>query len=93
MNQSAATSMRGSISRAFVTLPQGQLRFYDAILEAARSGAAPGTIIGIDEDGLRIALDGATLLVRRVRLDPDPKKIVPSDAAASGIISVGQRLS
>jgi methionyl-tRNA formyltransferase len=78
---------------AFVTLPQGQLRLYDAILEAARPGAAPGTITGIDEDGLRIALEGATLRVGRVRLDPDPKKIVPSDAAASGIIGVGQRLS
>jgi methionyl-tRNA formyltransferase len=67
---------------AFIALPAGHLRLYDAILEDTRPAAAtaPGTITALDSEGLRIALDSATLLVRRVRLEPSPKKIAPSEA-------------
>jgi hypothetical protein len=46
-----------------------------------RDAANPsGTITALDSDGLHIALDRATLLVRRVRLEPSPKKVAPSEA-------------
>jgi methionyl-tRNA formyltransferase len=81
---------------AFITMPAGQLRLYDAILQDATAdtrpaaATAPGTIIALDSEGLRIALDTATLLVRRVRLEPSPKKIAPTEAG--DLLRIGQRL-
>jgi methionyl-tRNA formyltransferase len=62
-----------------------QIRFYEAQLEdLPRRGAPtpPGTILGIDRQALRIALDQAILLVRRIRVEPAPGKISPSEAQA-----------
>jgi methionyl-tRNA formyltransferase len=81
---------------AFITMPAGQLRLYDAILQDATAdthpaaATAPGTIIALDSEGLRVALDTATLLVRRVRLEPSPKKIAPTEAG--DLLRPGQRL-
>jgi methionyl-tRNA formyltransferase len=78
---------------AFATLAGVRLRLYDATLEAERPAAQPGTILGVDSSGLRLALDGATLLVRRVRLEPSPKKGPPAELAATGALRVGDRLA
>lgn len=77
---------------AFVTFAGRRLRLYDALLEAGAPGAAPGTIIGIDREGMKIALDGASMLVRRARFDPSPKKIAPAELAAANEIAAGARL-
>lgn len=74
---------------AFATLAGQRLRLYDAILEAAPPAARPGTILSNDAAGLRLALDGATVLVRRVRLEPSPKKVSPVEVAA---LRVGDHL-
>jgi methionyl-tRNA formyltransferase len=77
---------------AAYALVKGQpLHLYDAVLEPARPDSQPGTILGLDADGLRIALDGATLLAGRVRLEPNPKKIAPRELAAS-VLCPGDRL-
>jgi len=76
---------------AFITLPAGQLRLYDTILEDSRTANPPGTITVLDSEGMRIALDSATVLVRRVRLEPSPKKIAPAEAA--DLLRPGQILS
>jgi methionyl-tRNA formyltransferase len=54
---------------AFV-LAQGQrLRLFDAWLEPAARAAEPGTVLSIDGEALRLALDGGVLRVARVRGD------------------------
>src|SRR5579863_9498364 len=77
---------------AFAMLAQRRLRLYDALLEADRGAAAPGTILDIDRDGMRIALRDASMLVRRARFDPDPKKVAPAELAAANELAVGARL-
>jgi methionyl-tRNA formyltransferase len=72
---------------------EGQLRLYDALIEEQKSDAAPGTIVSIDATGMRIALKGATVVVRRVRFDPSPKKVAPAELAASGELTASTRLS
>jgi methionyl-tRNA formyltransferase len=78
---------------AFALLGGQQLRLYDAILAAAPAAGAvsPGTILELDAAGLRVALDGGTLLVRRVRLEPSPKKIPPAELDAALGIRPGHR--
>ncbi|HXR23838.1 MAG TPA: methionyl-tRNA formyltransferase [Candidatus Binataceae bacterium] len=75
---------------AFATLAGQRLRLYDGILEAEPPGARPGTILSNDAAGLRLALAGASLLVRRVRLEPSLKKVPPGELAA---LRVGDHLS
>lgn len=72
---------------AFGLIGGQQLRLYDAELEAAAAADAPGTIVDLDAHGLRIAVDGGTILVRRVRLEPNPKKIPPAELGAGEVRS------
>jgi len=51
-------------------------------------GAPPGSVLAVDEGGMRVALDGGTLAVERVRVD-DGKKV----AAAESGLAAGERLS
>jgi methionyl-tRNA formyltransferase len=78
---------------AFALIGGQQLRLYDAILEAAPAAgaASPGAILDLDAAGLRVALGGASLLVRRVRLEPSPKKIPPAELEAASGIGPGNR--
>jgi methionyl-tRNA formyltransferase len=78
---------------AYAMADARQLRLYDATIEAEKSDAAPGTIVSIDAAGMRIALNGATVVVRRVRFDPSPKKVAPAELAASGELKAATRLS
>lgn len=78
---------------AFATLAGRRLRLYDATLKAGGGASAPpGTVLAIDRDGMRIALHDASLLVRRARFDPSPKKVAPGELAAAGEIAAGARL-
>ncbi len=69
-----------------------RLRLYEPALEVRRAGAAAGTIVGVDDGGMKIALNGGALLVRRVRLEPDGKKAAPAELASRGALSAGLRL-
>ncbi|MGH7842793.1 MAG: methionyl-tRNA formyltransferase [Candidatus Binataceae bacterium] len=75
---------------AFAMIAGQPLRLYDALLEDARAAAPAGTVLDRAADGLRVALAGATLVARRVRLEPSPKKIPPAELQAASI-RVGQR--
>ncbi|MBV8360960.1 MAG: methionyl-tRNA formyltransferase, partial [Deltaproteobacteria bacterium] len=55
---------------AYAFLNGRQLRLYEPTLQAEVSGS-PGTIISADAGGLKIALRDASIVVRRVRLEPD----------------------
>jgi methionyl-tRNA formyltransferase len=77
---------------AYASAGEKRLRLYEPRFDSAATGADPGTITAIDADGMRIALRGATLIVRRARIDPDPKKVAPAELASAGVIKVGTRL-
>ena len=78
---------------AFANLGDKRVRLYEASLSANRSDAAPGTIVAIDSDGMRVALAGGTITIKRARIDPNPKKVAPAELAASGDLSVGAKLT
>jgi methionyl-tRNA formyltransferase len=65
-----------------------QLRLYEPSIEPEMP-APPGTIISADASGLRIALNGASVVVRRVRLEPSRSKVPPAELAASGELQSG----
>ncbi len=66
-------------------------RFYDCRL-GAPSAADPGRVLAVGEQGAEIALDGATLLVKRLRLGESPKKLAPADLAREGRLAAGDLL-
>jgi methionyl-tRNA formyltransferase len=69
-----------------------RLRLYEPAFDPREAHAEPGAIVSIDSDGMRVALRGATMIVRRVRFDPDPKKVAPQELAALGGLRAGSGL-
>jgi methionyl-tRNA formyltransferase len=78
---------------AYAQLGEKRVRLYDAALDSAAAGKQPGTIVAIDPAAMKIALGGGTLVVKRMRIDPSPKKIAPAELAAAGELKVGAQLS
>lgn len=76
---------------AFTALGGRRLRLYDVGVLGAPVDAQPGAIAAIDEKAMTIALSGGSLVVRRVRFDPSPKKVSPAELAAAGELRVGAR--
>jgi methionyl-tRNA formyltransferase len=70
-----------------------RVRLYEPSLEAGASSAAPGTIVAIGSDGMKIALAGGTITIKRARIEPEAKKVAPAELAASGAIREGMRLA
>jgi methionyl-tRNA formyltransferase len=70
-----------------------RIRLYEPSLEASSASAAPGTIVSIGGDGMKIALDGGTITIKRARIEPEAKKVAPAELASSGAIREGMRLS
>ncbi len=70
-----------------------RLRMYEAAFSASSSQGEPGTIVAIYADGMKIALAGGTITVKRARIDPNPKKVAPTELAASGELKVGNKLT
>jgi len=79
---------------AIAQLGGAQLRLFDALIEAApATNAAPGSIISVDSAGMRIALDGGAIVVRKLRVEGDNKKLAPSELIEKLRLSSGQMLS
>jgi methionyl-tRNA formyltransferase len=78
---------------AFANVGDQRLRLYEAAFSASISHGEPGTIVAIDADGMKIALAGGTITVKRARIDPNPKKASPAELAASGDLKVGSKLT
>lgn len=76
---------------AFAALDGRRLRLYDVAAPGAPVDAPPGSIVAIDEKAMTIALNGGSLVVRRARFDPSPKKVSPAELAAAGELRVGAR--
>ncbi len=77
---------------AYANLSGRRLRLYEPAFEPAAPAAPPGTIISIDDGGMRVALEDATMIIKRVRFDPAPKKVAPKELAAIGELVTGGRL-
>jgi methionyl-tRNA formyltransferase len=76
---------------AFANVGDKRVRLYEAGFSPLRSDAEPGTIVAIDADGMKIALAGGTITVKRARIDPNPKKVAPAELA--GDLPVGTTLT
>ncbi len=78
---------------AFASAGDKRIRLYEAGFSAIRSDSAPGTIVAIDSGGMKIALAGGTITVKRARIDPNPKKAAPAELAAAGDLRLGMKLT
>jgi methionyl-tRNA formyltransferase len=75
---------------AFAQFAGTRLHLYDATFIAEARSDPPGTIITVDENGMRFAADSGIINVRRVRLEPSAKKVAPHELAAE--LRSGMRL-
>jgi methionyl-tRNA formyltransferase len=78
---------------AFASLGEKRVRLYEATFARDGGNDKPGTIVAIDYEGMKIALAGGAVIVKRARIDPNPKKMAPEQLAASGEIRVGAQLT
>ncbi len=78
---------------AYAMLGDKRLRLHEPAFDRSPSDRAPGTIISVDESGMRIALDRATMVVKRVRLEPGAKKVAPGELVSSGELRAGSILT
>ncbi len=78
---------------AYASLGGERLRLYEPMLDAEHTQCAPGTIVSIDAAGMRVALRGGTITVRRARFESSPKKVAPQELAAAGRLKPMMRLS
>ena len=76
---------------AYAKLGVSRLRLYDASFEPIAEIAPSGTVLGIDQNGMRLATDGGVIKVKRVRLEPGAKKVAPSDLSSE--LEPGVRLA
>jgi methionyl-tRNA formyltransferase len=68
------------------------VRFYDARLDPETRGE-PGRVHAIDERGVLVTLADGAIRAARVRIGDSPAKAKPAEAAASGVLAVGDRLA
>ncbi len=77
---------------AYAHLSGERVRLYEPILEPEHTQRPPGSILSIDAEGMRVALNGGTMTVRRARFDSSPKKVAPRELVAAGRLGPGMRL-
>ncbi len=70
-----------------------RVRLYGPSLEKDAPSEAPGTVLSVDADGMRLALSGAILKVTRLRIEPNQQKLAPQELVARGELAVGDRLT
>jgi len=70
---------------AHAGLGERRIALYDARLEAGEAGAPAGTIVGIDAAGMRVALNGGTLIVKRARFTDGNRKLAPAELTGEGL--------
>ena len=70
---------------AFALLKEEKVRFYGARLVEEPVDQPPGTILGIDDQGMTIAVSGGSLVVSKVRPAKGGKVAAPEFAAEQGL--------
>jgi methionyl-tRNA formyltransferase len=78
---------------AFASLGEKRVRMFDAAFISGAPDCEPGTIVAIDSSGMKLALKDGAILVRRTRIDPDPKKAAPQDLMKGGHLRSGARFT
>ena len=78
---------------SYADLDGRRIRLYEPALELVSASAAPGTVISISADGMKLALAGGAIVIKRGRIEPDGKKVTPAELAASGALREGMRLT
>jgi methionyl-tRNA formyltransferase len=78
---------------AYAIVGEKRLRLYEASFSSTRDDSPPGTIVAIVPNGMKIALAGGTVTIKRARIDPNPKKVAPAELASSGDLKVGTKLT
>jgi methionyl-tRNA formyltransferase len=74
---------------AFAFFEGKRVRLYESTLEPGLSSGAVGEIVSIGAEGMRIGLEGASLLVKRARVEPSPKKVAPAELVQAGELRAG----
>ncbi len=77
---------------AYCNLGAERIRLFEPALADPAAGLPSGTIISIDKAGMKIALSGASMIVKRVRLESSGKKVAPEELARAGLIAPTARL-
>jgi methionyl-tRNA formyltransferase len=77
---------------AFADLEGRRIRLYEPMLMEISATATAGTIVSIDASGMKLALNGGAIAIKRARIEPDAKKVAPADLASAGTIREGMRL-
>jgi methionyl-tRNA formyltransferase len=77
---------------AYANLGGERIRLYEPAFDAEHTQSAPGTILAIDAAGMRVALSGGTMTVRRARFDSSPKKVAPQELTADRRLAPAMRL-
>ena len=75
---------------AYALVQEKKVRFFDCRLQRGAVSAAPATISAIDGENLNIALNGGTLVVKKMR--GDGGKIAATECARQAGLNVGDRL-
>jgi methionyl-tRNA formyltransferase len=78
---------------SFAQIGDSRIRLYEPSFESGSQGADSGTIVSIGADGMKIALAGGAVTIKRARIEPEAKKVTPAELASSGAIRVGMRLA
>jgi len=78
---------------AYADLDGRRMRLYEPTLVVGEASAPPGTIVAIDASGMKLALRGGTVAIKRARIEPEAKKLAPTELVAAGSIREGMRLS
>jgi methionyl-tRNA formyltransferase len=78
---------------AFASLGDKRVRLYEASFSSEALSGDKGNIVAIDSAGMKIAMSGGSITVKRARIDPNPKKATSEELAASGDLRVGASLT
>lgn len=76
---------------AYVVLKEKKIRFYEARKEVSLREERMGEIIAIGKEGLKIAVPGGFLTIRKFKVDKG-EKIGPTELAQSIDLKIGDRL-
>lgn len=74
---------------AFTHLGGRKLRLYDVRLEAEAAGAEPGTVVGVEADGIRVAAKGGVVRIGRIRPDDERVKVPAAEFARAAPLEPG----
>ena len=77
---------------AYCNLGGQRIRLFEPALAEPAAEFAPGAIVSIDKAGMKVALNGASMIIKRARLESTSKKAAPEELARAGIIAPAARL-